>query len=495
MRRIPLLSGSRIAIVPVAEGDLVLRPPPAPSRVVDVQAAVRDVLRFPLSGAPLEAVAPRGGRATIVVEPPALPLPGALHDPRREALAAAIRELELCHIRNERLTILVAGGLSRRLGGRELEQLLPPTQARSFHGRVVVHDAEDEQLLAIGGDIRVHPALVETDLVLAVTAAETVLHGATGALVGSCDAATVRRARGGDSLLEASGSTAWTLALEIERALAARHPVLGVSLVLDLPRFSGALHDYPEDTEALERVARSWSRAVLSHLPGWTRREILERQGRRIAATAAFGGPPSVAHAEALVRGVELRGTQLPAPVDALVLGLPWVGPHAPRERINPITAAAVSLGLATRLHRNAFPVEQDGTLVLVHPLTRSFAPAAAPYMTMFSAMQRARTPEDLEGAERDARADSHAIAAYRGGSTCHPLLPYADWAACAPALARLGRVVVAGCRDALAARTLGFVPSHGIGSALEMAHGVAGGQARVGILIAPPYPPLLVGS
>jgi hypothetical protein len=54
--------------------------------------------------------------------------------------------------------------------------------------------------------------------------------------------------------------------------------------------------------------------------------------------------------------------------------------------------------------------------------------------------------------------------------------------------------VIVAGCRDSLAARTLGFVPSHGIGSALEMAHGVAEGRARVGILLAPPYAPLLVG-
>jgi hypothetical protein len=54
--------------------------------------------------------------------------------------------------------------------------------------------------------------------------------------------------------------------------------------------------------------------------------------------------------------------------------------------------------------------------------------------------------------------------------------------------------VIVGGCRDAVAARTLGFVPSHGIGSALEMAHGVAGGRARLGVLLAPPYAPLLVG-
>jgi len=32
------------------------------------------------------------------------------------------------------------------------------------------------------------------------------------------------------------------------------------------------------------------------------------------------------------------------------------------------------------------------------------------------------------------------------------------------------------------------------VSNALEMAHGLAGGRARVGILLAPPYPPLLVG-
>ena len=55
--------------------------------------------------------------------------------------------------------------------------------------------------------------------------------------------------------------------------------------------------------------------------------------------------------------------------------------------------------------------------------------------------------------------ADERAIDAYRSGRTCHPLLPFADWAGCAPALGRLGSVVVAGCRDAVAARQLGFVP------------------------------------
>jgi hypothetical protein len=59
--------------------------------------------------------------------------------------------------------------------------------------------------------------------------------------------------------------------------------------------------------------------------------------------------------------------------------------------------------------------------------------------------------------------------------------------------LDRLGSVIVAGCRDAVAARQLGFVPARGLPAALEMAHGRAGGQARVGYLLSPPYFPLRV--
>ena len=61
------------------------------------------------------------------------------------------------------------------------------------------------------------------------------------------------------------------------------------------------------------------------------------------------------------------------------------------------------------------------------------------------------------------------------------------------PALSRLGAVLVAGCRDATAARQLGFVPTHGIGPALEMARGRIDRPPRIGFLLSPPYFPLRV--
>jgi hypothetical protein len=286
----------------------------------------------------------------------------------------------------------------------------------------------------------------------------------------------------------------WKLALGIEEAVAERVGLLGVSLAFDHPRLAGRFRGYPHDPAALEHVRRSPFRRLYSLLPGAVRRGILNDQARVIATTAAFAGPPSVAHAEALVRVVELRGTRVDEPLDAMIVGVPWMGSHYPREPLNPITSAAVVLGLALRQWRDAFPVRDEGTVVLVHSFTRAFAHATQdPYRSLFDVLRTGHA-ELLVDAETSAAADQRALRAYRDGRACHPLLPYADWASCQPVLARLGRVIVAGSRDAIAARALGFVPSHSVASALEMAHGVAGGHARVGVLLAPPYAPLLVG-
>jgi len=497
MRRVPILSGSRIVQVPLADDDVILAPPPPPTQVVDVAAAVRDALRFPLEGPPLADVVPKPGRVTVVVEPPALPMPGAQFDPRPLALATVLGELSALGVRGDMQTILVAGGLARKLPRRDLERLLPPPQARDFRGRVLLHDAADPELrdVALGDGSRagIHSAIVDADLALVVSSAETVLHGGPAALVAACDADTIRMSAATDSLLQAAGSGAWRLALGVERAVATHVPLHGVSLVLDHPRLAGRFRGYPHDQGSFDHVARSPLRRLYSMLPASLRRGLLRDLQRTIAATDAFAGTPSVAHAEALVRTVELRGVSLDEPLDVLVVGTPWIGPHVPRELLNPITSAAMSLGLVLRMWRDAFPVKDGGTLVLVHALTRSFAHGTqGPYRRLFDALASA---SDVGESEREAGGDARPLEAYRAGRACHPLLPYTDWAGCRPALSRLGAVVVAESRDAVAARALGFVPSHSVASALEMAHGLAGGRARVGVLAAPPYAPLLVGS
>ena len=500
MSRLPLAYGSRLALVDAGEDAVVLAPPPPAEPIADVAAAVRDALRFPLEGQPLEAIVPRGARATIVVEPPALPIPGSPGDPRRTAIAATMAELDRAGATFDRQTLLVAGGLGRRAGHRELELLVPPEFARRFHGRVAVHDAESDDLVEVADadrELRIHPALAEADVVVPVTAAETVLHGGAGALLAAADAGALRAANA-YSLLETSGSGGWRLALGLERALARRVALLGVSLTLNTPTLGGVLHGYPHDLEAVHRIANFPLGGLFGLLPGPVRRGVLRRLPSELSATAVFAGPPSVAHAEALLRGVEAKATRLEERLDVICIGVPHTTAVLPREAPNPTSAAYLALGLALRLWRDEFPVNEGGTAILLSRFTRRFPhPTQQPYRALFQAARAsgARDPEDLAEAEQLAGSDDRAIESYRAGRSCHPLLPFAEWSACQPAIERLGAVLIAGCRDSTAARQLGFVPTHGIGPALAMAHGRAAGPPRIGYLLSPPYFPLQVGS
>ncbi|HEX4323069.1 MAG TPA: lactate racemase domain-containing protein [Gaiellaceae bacterium] len=497
MPRVPLLSGSRLVVASVPADARVLRPP-APGRATDVDAATREALRFPLDGPSLETVAARARRATIVVEPPAVPIASVQGNQRALAIAAVVEALEELGIPTDHQTLLVAGGLARRPSLPEIAALVTPEFRRRFHGRVAVHDAADPALAGLPADaprVRVARELVDTDLVVVVSAAESVLHGGPAVLLAAADAETQRRATA-ESLLETRGSEGWRLATLVEQALGGRVPLFGVSLVLNHPQFTGALRGYPYEPEAAERIAGSPLRLAFSAAPESVRRRVLRTlRGTRTTA-AVLAGPPSVAHAEALLRAIELRRTTLDEPLDALVIGIPGTTPFLPREKPNPLLAAHLGLAHALGLWRDAFPVRDGGIVILVHRFRRTFArPTQQPYHVFFRADPIARDPDLLAAAEEAVAADERAVEEYRAGRSVHPLLPFRDWEACRPALERLGAVYVAGARDAAAVRQLGFVPIGGIGAALQMARGHRGPDARVGVLLAPPYFPVRVGS
>src|SRR5262249_19616643 len=140
LTRLALLADSKLAIVNAREDAVVLAPPPPRDPVADVAAGVRDSLRFPLAGEPRDALVSRGARATVVVDLPAQPVPQTPIDPRPQALAAALEELERAGVPSEQTTILVAGGLARRAGRREIDQLVLPEVRRRFRGSFEVHD-------------------------------------------------------------------------------------------------------------------------------------------------------------------------------------------------------------------------------------------------------------------------------------------------------------------------------------------------------------------
>src|SRR4029077_7007206 len=194
------------------------------------------------------------------------------------AISAVVEALEGLGIPSRNQTLLVAGGLARRASRPEIAALVTPEFRRRFHGRVAVHDAADPDLAGLPADaprVRVARELVETDLVVSVSAAETVLHGGPSTLLAAADAETQRRATA-ESLLETGGSEGWRLATLVERTLAGRVPLFGVSLVLNHPLFPGGLRGYPYEPQTRERIAPSPLRYAFVAAPGSVRRRVLQ---------------------------------------------------------------------------------------------------------------------------------------------------------------------------------------------------------------------------
>ena len=249
MLRVPLLSGSRMPLVTVDDDALLLAPPARLDALLDIGAAVREALRYPLSGPRLADLVTPGGSAAVVVEPRSLPFPDAPGDPRRAALGAVSDELERLGMRAEQQTILIAGGLERRAGRHEREGVLTPTEARDFRGSVVVHDAADPDLQALeldgGGTVHIHGALLDADLIVVLTAAETSERGGACTLLDACAAEDIAQPAPAPSLLAPSLSPRGITAGRVAAALARRTAVTGVSILLDHPRPTGRYRGYP----------------------------------------------------------------------------------------------------------------------------------------------------------------------------------------------------------------------------------------------------------
>ena len=310
----------------------------SPRSARDIAAAVGEALRYPLSGPPLADLVTPGGRVTIVVEPPCLPLPGATIDPRQEAVAAVIDELERLGMPAERHTILIAGGLERRAGRRELESVLRPDAGARLpgHGRRPRRDElraasrstlgrerprHDPPRTARGRPRRLRDGSGDLRARRRLRAARV-----------PAGPSTIASAAPAPSLLAPSLSPTGVLAGTASRRRShARRAVIGVSIVLDHPRLTGSYRGYPSSPQALDALARSPLRRVLNVLPGSAARARPAAGRARARRDGVLAGPPAVAHAEALLRGISLRGT------------------HARRSARHDRRAAAVEVGSTSR--------------------------------------------------------------------------------------------------------------------------------------------------
>ena len=274
------------------------------------------------------------------------------------------------------------------------------------------------------------------------------------------------------------GSRGWELAVALERSLASRTPRAGRVASRSATRASAASCATTRTNR--RRCSGSRDRAAAASTascPAAMRTRILHSLGAELAPLAVLAGPPSVAHAEALLRTIAARGTTLERPLDAICLGIPRTTPYLPRERPNPLLAAT----------RRARPRAPPLARRLPGRRRRHGGPRA-PVRAALRAPDAGALPRLLRGDPRRAhRGGARRRRGARGGGRARgggvprrPRLPSAARRSRTGTPAgrrsrRLDTVLVAGCRDGAAARALGFVPVASIRGALDMARAQAG--------------------
>ena len=452
--RVPLLSGSRL-VVATAEDPVVLAPPPPPDRTIaDVGAAVRDALRFPLAGPPLESIVTRGGRVDHprrtagVADPRDGPRPAAGGDRRRLRASSNGSASRRSGRRSSSLRGSPAGrdDAASRASSPATSRCASAARSPCTTSRIRPRHRRRARRCPAprppgpGRDRRRSSPSAPPRR--SCTAARVAARGSGGA-------ETQRPPRPTRCSRPISAPGLGPRAVALERALGARVPLIGASLTLDLPRLSGALRGYPyEPAGRRPRRSARGSRAPSDSLPG-----AAAHAHARVAAARAhrLGGvrrarrrSRTPRRSSAASRPSRRRSTSRSTRSASASRGR---RPLLPRERPNALAAADArprlrASALAGRLP-GAGRRHRDPRRAAPPPL-RPSDPAAVPRR---SSRRRARAATRPTSPRRSAppATDPRAIEAYRSGRTCHPRLPFADWDACRPALDRLGAVLVAG--------------------------------------------------
>ena len=444
--------------------------PATPSPMSAQPSATR--LRFPLAGQPLEAlVSARRARddrrrAARASDPGRRARPAAGRDRgrRRRARAAAAPDRLPDAARRRRL--------ARRRASEQLETLVSPEFARRFHGHVEVHDVERDDLVELGTrariPLRVHPALVETDVVVVVTAAETVLHGGPAALVGAAGTEVLRaaaRTRCSRPAARRAGGLRSSSSARSRGACRSSAPRSSSTI----RGFGGTLGGYPYE------AAGARARRPLAVPPGLPRLlpGALRALRPALCAARAHGRRASSrVHPRSRIPKRCCAGSSCAASRSTVSWTPSASASHArlPTCRASGRTrCSARTSGSGWHYASGAtrFPSRKAGPRSsFTASSATSRIPTQQPYRAFFAAT-RATGPTTAALAEAERAAPSPTRVRSRRTAPAGRAIrccPSSDWDACRPALGRLGHVIIAGCRDHGAARQLGFVPTHGVG-------------------------------
>ncbi len=430
-----------------------------PAPVADVDAAVREALAEPLGLPRLGALVKPGGAVTIAFDDATVASYGPI---RGVAIRAILQELEAAGVSKSRVTLICANALHRKLRPAELGRILGEDLVAEFGERLLCHDAEDPEVLVDlgrteehGYPVAVHRLVTEADLTVYVNARYN--RGFNGGWKSVC------------------------VGLSTYESIKVTHTPDGMSMSVHGNRMHAVLDEMGRHLE------RRLGRRVFKV-------DTLLADPYRVAKVVAGGVDET--RREILGAIAEMfppRRDLVQERFDVLVYGVPDASPYAIFSHMNPIlTLISSGLGYLGGL------VEAVGkpgcTVIMATPVPERWDRVAHPsYPEVWErVLPTTRDPYEImrRFADDYARRPDY-IEAYRERFGFHPV--HAILAVYPlKRLSRVGRVIVAGPRDAAVPRHIGFEAAASVEEAVARAEAVHGRDCAIAS-IRQPVPPRFV--
>ncbi|HEV8529882.1 MAG TPA: lactate racemase domain-containing protein [Methylomirabilota bacterium] len=424
--------------------------PPLP----DLDGAVRAALAAPRGLPRIGALARPGATVTIAFDDHTT---GSFGPIRQVAIQAVLDELEGAGVRRRDVTLICANALHRMLRPSELARLLGDGLVAEFGDRLLCHDAEDrEQIIDLGltpehgYPVEVHRLVADSDLTVYINS--NYIRGFTGGWKSVC-----------------VGLSTW-------RTIRVTHTPDGMSMAVNGNRMHAVLDEMGHHLEARlgKRIFKIDTLLADPHHPARvfagavdeTRRAALEEQ-------AALYPPRREASQERF---------------DVLVYGIPDSSPYAIFAAVNPILTL-ISSGLGY-LGGMIEAVGKPGcTVIMAAPARDAWDRVAHPsYPEVWERiLPETRDPYEITARfAEDLASRPDYIEAYRRRHAFHPIHGIL---ATHPLkrLRHVGRVIVAGPRDAHVPRHLGFEVAGSVEEAVARARRIHGPDCAIAYVEQPP--------
>ena len=497
----PIFCGDDLLLAEVPDHTRIIAPPPLAQPAKDPRAVISQALDQPEDSPPLEDLVRPSSRVVIAFDDNALPLPAMRRELRPLALKIILARLKRAGVAEEKISLICAQGLHRKLTPAELARLVgQETFSRFAPDRVNNHDAEDPGgIVEVGrtdqGEvIEINREAAQSDLLIYLNINWTQMNGGWKSVsVGLGTYRTISQHHNPEvltasrSLMEPHQSAMHQMYGRMGQVLGQKVRCVSLELVIDWRLWWGPWRSMTLAPDAHRVPLLARAAALLPRRAKDLMRQAFSADYRLRAVT--FGQVDAV-HCRTLALLDQAPCVKVQDQSDTLLLGVVNMSPYAVGGFPNPILVANLGLGYLFNLHQGMPLVKEGGTVIICNPCEARFHPVHHPSYERFFNQALAETT-DPETLHRDLESgyaeDPEFRRLYREGHAYHGVHPFFTWYWCCHARAHAGRIIVAGAREPNAVQRLGFESASSVEQAISMAQESSPGPMSLTYPMIPP--------